>query len=328
MSRTLEHAVTPAEAGQRLDRFLATVQADLSRNRVQALIRDGQAHVNGRTAVGSRRLKLGDLVHLALPETTGPSRISPEDVALDIVFEDESLLVVNKPAGLVVHPGAGISSGTLVHALVHHDPAIIGVGGPARPGIVHRLDKDTSGLMVVARTPRAYRVLIEAMRLRAVRRVYHAIVWGDLRSAAGAIRGDIGRDPRDRKRMAVVRSGGKPATTHWRALERYGPATLLQVTLETGRTHQIRVHLARERHPVIGDPVYGGRVRKMLSTDEVERSLAGELLGCLSRQALHAASLEFEHPVTGSALSFASAWPEDFAAAVERLRAFLRKRPV
>ncbi|MEO5616405.1 MAG: RluA family pseudouridine synthase [Candidatus Eisenbacteria bacterium] len=328
MSRSLEHSVTPAEAGQRLDRFLATAQADLSRNRVQALIQEGQAQVNGRAAVASRRLKEGDLVILALPEAVTASHIGPEDLGLDIVFEDEHLLVINKPPGLVVHPGAGISSGTLVHALVHHDPAIVSVGGAVRPGIVHRLDKDTSGLMVVARTSRAYRVLIESMRKRAVRRIYHALAWGDPRSGAGMIKGDIGRDPRSRKRMAVVTRGGKPATTHWKALERYGPATLLEVTLETGRTHQIRVHLAYLRHPVVGDPVYGGRVKKMLSEAPSERNLAGDLLTCLPRQALHAASLEFVHPVSGRDLSFASAWPEDFTAAVERLRAFRGHRPV
>jgi len=311
-----------------MDRFLAMAQADLSRSRIQALIRAGHARVNGRARVGSHRLKSGDVVELALPEAVGPSVIGPEDLGLDIIFEDEFLLVVNKPAGRVVHPGAGVKTGTMVHALVHHDPSIVQVGGPGRPGIVHRLDKDTSGLMVVARTGRAYRVLIEAMRSRAIKRVYHALVWGDLRSAAGAIRGDIGRDPRQRKRMAVVSRGGKPATTHWRALERYGTATLLQVTLETGRTHQIRVHLSYQRHPVIGDPVYGGRVRKMLSADPSERSFAGDLLACLGRQALHAAVLEFNHPVDGRALSFSSPWPEDFASAVERLRAWRGQRPV
>ena len=284
--------------------------------------------MNGRAAVASRVLKPGDHVSLAIPDAPDAGRITPEEIPLRAVFEDEDLLVIDKPAGLVVHPGAGIASGTLVHALVHRDPAIAGVGGANRPGIVHRLDKDTSGLMVVARTARAHRKLVEALRERRVKRVYDAIVWGDLRSGAGKIEGAIGRDPRQRSRMAVVPRGGKPAVTHWRARERYGPFTLLEVSLETGRTHQIRVHFAHLRHPVLGDPVYGGRVKKLLSPSDAERSLAHDLLGGLSRQALHASSLEFEHPVTGRLLEFHSPWPPDLAAAVNRLRLFLGRRRV
>jgi 23S rRNA pseudouridine1911/1915/1917 synthase len=311
MSRTLERQVTPEQANQRLDRFLATAQADLSRSRLQALIREGRARVNDRAANASRRLRAGDRVSLELPEP----------LPLAIVHEDAELIVVDKPAGLVVHPGAGVSSGTLVHALLHHDRRIAAVGGEGRPGIVHRLDKDTSGLLVVARTERAYRALVEAMRAREVRRVYHALVWGDPRQASGTIEGAIGRDPRHRQRMSVVRRGGRPAVTHWRVLERFGLATLLEVTLGTGRTHQIRVHLAHAGHPVVGDPVYGGRVKKLLSARESERSLAGALLECLPRQALHAAELELRHPGTGGWLRLRSEWPRDFAAAVERLRA-------
>ena len=265
---------------------------------------------------------------LAIPDAPEATTIAPEAIPLRVVFEDDDLLVIDKPAGLVVHPGAGVASGTLVHALVHRDPAIVGVGGANRPGIVHRLDKDTSGLMVVARTARAHRKLVEALRERRVKRVYHAIVQGDLRSEAGKIEAPIGRDPRQRSRMAVVTRGGKPAVTHWRALERYGPYTLLEVSLETGRTHQIRVHFAHVRHPVLGDAVYGGRVKKLLSPSDAERSLARDLLGGLPRQALHASRLEFEHPLTGRMLAFHSPWPEDLAAAVNRLRTFLGRRRV
>jgi 23S rRNA pseudouridine1911/1915/1917 synthase len=322
MKRTLERSVTPEQAGQRLDRFLATTQADLSRSRLQELIRAGRVTVNGRAVASSHKLRAGDQVNVELPEPRAIGRIEPEAIPLAIVHEDESLLVIDKPAGLVVHPGAGVRQGTLVHALLHHDPAIAAVGGEGRPGIVHRLDKDTSGLMVVARSSGAYRSLIESMRVRAVKRVYHALVWGDLREGRGTIEGAIGRDPRHRQRMAVVRRGGKPAVTHWRVLERYGLASLLEVTLETGRTHQIRVHLAHAGFPVVGDPVYGGRVKKLLSLRESERSLAAALLGGLSRQALHAAALELHHPVTDRVLKFNSAWPRDFAAAVESLREF------
>ncbi len=257
-----------------------------------------------------------------------PSRLEPEAIALAIVFEDPDLLVLDKPAGLVVHPGAGVEHGTLVHALLHHSPAIAGVGGEGRPGIVHRLDKDTSGLMVVAKSARAYRALVEAMRARAVRRVYRALVWGDPRAEGGEIAGLIGRDPRDRRRMAVLdapgrraRGGGKAARTHWRVLQRFGPVTELEVRLDTGRTHQIRVHLAHLRLPVVGDPVYGGRPKKQLSAGKEQRSLAGALLDRLPRQALHAAELELAHPVTGATLRFVSPVPPDYAGALDALRA-------
>jgi len=320
--------VTAAEAGERVDRYLATAQSDLSRNRVQSLIRAGHVRVNGRAVAGSRRLREGDRVSLELPEASGPAAITPEPIPLTVLHEDDDVMVVDKPAGLVVHPGAGVASGTLAHALVHRDPAIATVGSATRPGIVHRLDKDTSGLLVVARTAVAHRRLVEAMRKREVRRVYHALVWGSPRAASGTLSGAIGRDPRRRQRMALVRRGGKPAVTHWRVEERFAIATLLEVTLETGRTHQIRVHLADAGYPVVGDSVYGGRVKKGLSGGESERSLATTLLGAMPRQALHAVRIEFQHPVTGRGLSFTSAWPPDLSAAVECLRAFKRPRPV
>ena len=268
-------------------------------------------HVNGAPGRASQRLKAGDRVAVELPAPR-ETHLVPEAIALAIVFEDPDLLVIDKPAGLVVHPGAGVQRGTLVHALLHHCPAIAGVGGAGRPGIVHRLDKDTSGLMVVAKSARAYRALIEAMRAREVGRVYRALVWGSPRADAGEIAGLIGRDPRDRKRMAVLREPppgapasralqgpGKTARTRWRVLRRFGPVTELEVRLDTGRTHQIRVHLAHLRLPVVGDPVYGGRPKKQLSLSGAERSLAGALLDLLPRQALHAAELELAHPVSG-----------------------------
>jgi 23S rRNA pseudouridine1911/1915/1917 synthase len=316
----LELTVPAPHAGERLDRFLAAAQADLSRSRLQALIREGRARVNGRAARAAQRVREGDRIAIDLP----PPRVATleaEPIPLEIVHQDDSLIVVNKPPGLIVHPGAGVSRGTLVHALLHHDPAIAEVGGEGRPGIVHRLDKDTSGLMVVARTPRAYRALVEAIRSRAVKRRYFALAWGDPREAAGVIEGAIGRDPRHRKRMAVVRRGGRPALTRWRVRERFGLCAALDVTLETGRTHQIRVHLAHIGQPVVGDPVYGGRAKKLLSLREPERSLAHALLDMLPRQALHASELEFTHPVTGQGLRFTAPLPEDLDAALARLRA-------
>jgi len=216
-----------------------------------------------------------------------------------------------------------VQSGTVVNALLHHAPAIASVGGEGRPGIVHRLDRDTSGLLVVAKTEATYLALVEALRARTVKRVYQCIVWGDPGPSEGLIEFPIGRDPKDRKRMAVIRGpAGKPARTHWRVLERFGLASLLEARLETGRTHQIRVHLQAIRHPVVGDPVYGGRVKKQLSLRQSERSLADALLRLLRRQALHAAELEFVHPVTGEGLRFRSELPPDLREALNRLRAF------
>ena len=282
----------------------------------------GRVEVNGRAAGKSLKLKEGDVVRIAVPPRRA-SRLVPEARPLAIVYEDDELLVLDKPAGMVVHPGAGVSSGTLVHALLHHAPAIAKVGGEGRPGIVHRLDRDTSGLLVVAKTEATYLALVEALRLRHVARIYRALVWGDPGPAGGVVDLPVGRDPKDRTRMAVARGpSGRTARTHWKVLERFGPATLLELRLETGRTHQIRVHLAALRHPVIGDPVYGGRAKKMLSLRPVERSLATALLRQLGRQALHAAELELTHPLTGVALHFESPLPEDFSRALELLRAF------
>ncbi len=316
MNPRLDLPVPAPSIGERLDRFLAAAQTDLSRSRLQSLIRGGRVRVNGAPARASQRLRHGDRVEVELPAARA-TRLVPEAIALSIVFEDDDVLVLDKPAGLVVHPGAGVPRGTLVHA------------------IVHRLDKDTSGLMVVAKTARAYRALIEAMRAREIRRAYRALVWGSPRAESGEIAGLIGRDPRDRKRMAVLgeappsspggralRGPGKPARTRWRVVRRFGPVTELEVQLDTGRTHQIRVHLAHLRLPVVGDPVYGGRPKKQLSLSSAERSLAGALLDRLPRQALHAAELELAHPVSGQRLRFVSPVPADFAGALDVLQAF------
>jgi 23S rRNA pseudouridine1911/1915/1917 synthase len=276
--------------------------------------------VNGRPVRASLRLRDGDRVRVEIPDPE-PSTLTPEPLPLTVVHEDADLLVIEKPAGLVVHPGAGVRSGTLVHALLHRDPAIAGVGGAGRPGIVHRLDKDTSGLLVVARSPRAYRALVEALRARTVRRTYTALVWGAPRASGGMIETALGRHPRDRQRMAVVTRGGKPARTRWTAVERLGIATRVEALLDTGRTHQIRVHMAHMGHPIVGDGVYGGRGKKLLSLREAERSLATELLKSLPRQALHATALEFTHPATGTRMAFESALPEDFERALALLRA-------
>jgi 23S rRNA pseudouridine1911/1915/1917 synthase len=328
MDHTLELEVPDTGAGARLDRWLAKARiAGLSRNRLQKLIDAGRVLVNGRAGKSSHKLKLGDKIVLSVPPRRA-TRITAEARPLVIVHEDDAVLVLDKPAGEVVHPGAGVQGGTIVNALLHHAPAIARVGGEGRPGIVHRLDKDTSGLLVVAKTEEAYLALVEALRARTVKRVYQAIVWGDPGPNDGRIELPIGRDPKDRKRMTVVRGpSGKAARTHWRVLERYGLATLVEARLETGRTHQIRVHLQAVRHPVVGDPIYGGRVKKQLSLRQSERSLADALLRLLRRQALHAAELEFVHPITGEELRFRSEVPPDMREALDRLRAFATPRP-
>jgi 23S rRNA pseudouridine1911/1915/1917 synthase len=318
--RTLDLSVPAPSAGERLDRFLARAQPDLSRSRLQSLILGGRVTVNGKPRRASHRLLAGDRVCVDVPAPEAAT-LEPEALPLDIVHEDADLLVLDKPAGLVVHPGAGVGRGTLVHGLLHRDPAIAGVGGAGRPGIVHRLDKDTSGLMVVARTSGAYRGLIELIRRREIHRTYRALVWGDPTGDEGVIEGAIGRDPRDRKRMALVARGGKAARTLWRVEERFGAAALLEVRLDTGRTHQIRVHLASRRMPVVGDAVYGTSRKKRLSGGRGAGSLEAALHVQLSRQALHASNLEFPHPVGGQELRFTSPLPGDLARAIAILRA-------
>jgi 23S rRNA pseudouridine1911/1915/1917 synthase len=207
-----------------------------------------------------------------------------------------------------------------VHALLHRFPELAQVGGEGRPGIVHRLDRETSGLLVVARTPRAYLGLVEALRARTIHRGYDALVWGQPPRERGTLETLLGRDPRRRQRMSVLPRGGRPARTHWRVIERFGLASRLAVRLDTGRTHQIRVHMAHLGHPVVADAVYGGRGKKLLSMPEPGRSLAIDLLKCLPRQALHASELRLSHPVTGRPLAFASPWPQDFMDALELLR--------
>lgn len=295
---------------------------ELSRARLQALIHAGHVAVVppggkpdtppvGEPAVPpgtprpkpSYRVRIGEHVTLDIPEAE-PAMLRPEPIPLDIVFEDEHLLVVNKPAGLTVHPGAGRVTGTLVHAVLSHCPDLPGIGGEQRPGIVHRLDKDTSGLMVVAKTEAALRGLQAQLAARRARREYLALVHGVVRRAEGTIDAPIGRDPRHRTRMAVVPSGRR-AVTRFRVVERFKDATLLDVRLETGRTHQIRVHCAWLGHPVVGDPAYGRRPTTW----------------GLRRQALHAHRLAFTHPVTAASLQFAVPLPADIEAALRALRA-------
>lgn len=293
----------------RLDRFVAT-RLDLSRTRVQALLAGGYITVEGRPAKKSETVTPGTVVEVVVPPAE-PVDITAEQIPLDVVYEDEHLAVVNKPAGMVVHPAPGHRTGTLVNALLWRMPDLAGVGGRLRPGIVHRLDRDTSGLLVVAKSDVAHRALSEALKGRRIRRIYRAAAWGHLDESPLTIEAPIGRDRRDRKRMAVVPEG-RPALTRVRVRERWARADLLDVALKTGRTHQIRVHLAHIGHPVVGDSTYGaGWERGMGGPD---RAWARELSRRVSRQFLHAAEIAFDHPLTGERMRFRAELPEDLAA--------------
>ncbi|NDY41678.1 RluA family pseudouridine synthase [Dissulfurirhabdus thermomarina] len=303
--------VLPVAAGHhgwRLDRFLAHQLEGLSRSRVQRLITEGRASVNGTPCLSARRaVRIGDEVRLEVPPPR-PAALEPEPLPLRVVFEDDRILVLDKPPGLVVHPGAGHARGTLVHGLLHHCRDLSGIGGELRPGIVHRLDKDTSGLMVVAKDDDAHARLAAQFAAGDVEKTYLALVKGEPGADRGRMEAAIGRHPVHRKRMAVRRSGGKAAVTEWEVVERLGGAALLRLRLHTGRTHQIRVHMAAAGHPVLGDALYGG------GTILRPRGLR------LPRQMLHAAALALRHPATGERLEWRAPLPPDMAAALESLR--------
>lgn len=305
MSETRDVTVTNADEGDRLDRFLARALAPMSRTQTKRLIEAGSVYSAGAPATDpSAKTRRGQRFTIALLDPI-PDKPAPQAMALAIPYEDEHVLVVDKQAGLVVHPAPGNPDRTLVNALIAHcGETLGGIGGVKRPGIVHRLDKDTSGLMIVAKTELAHRALTADFAARRVERAYRAIVWGTP-PASGEIVGAIGRDPRDRKRMALVERGGKHAITRYRRLEAFDTtAALLECRLTTGRTHQIRVHLAAKGFPLIGDPVYGHRRPAKL----------------LNRQALHAFLLGFRHPATGETLRFTSELPADIADLIAILR--------
>jgi 23S rRNA pseudouridine1911/1915/1917 synthase len=298
--------VDAAAAGARLDRWLVDAVPHLSRAKLQALIDAGRVRVDGVRRKASHRVGAGERVEVEIPPPP-PEELEPEPIELTVVHEDEHVLVLDKPAGMVVHPGAGHARGTLAAAVLAHAPGTAGVGGPRRPGVVHRLDKDTSGLLVIAKTAMAYDSLTTQLAARTVRRVYLAVVHGRVAPAQGVVDQPIGRDPRDRKRMAVQPAArGRRAVTHFRVIERLAGFTYVEARLETGRTHQIRVHLAWLGHPVAGDAIYGRR-RPPLPVP-------------FEGLALHATALAFVHPVTGHPLEFRAALPSR----IDRLLSHLR----
>ncbi|HLS06114.1 MAG TPA: 23S rRNA pseudouridine(1911/1915/1917) synthase RluD [Wenzhouxiangella sp.] len=304
----LQAHIDPGHAGQRLDAVLAELWPDYSRSRIAAWIRGGQVRVNEQTVKPGLRLLGGERVRLHA-ELADHGTLEPQAIALDVLLEDPHLLVVNKPAGLVVHPGSGNPDGTLANALLNHDADLAVL---PRAGLVHRLDKDTSGCLIVARTTASHRRLVEAMKKRAIRRFYRALVWGEM-IAGGQVDEPLGRHPVDRRRQ-IVRPDGRPARTHYRVARKLSGASLLDIELETGRTHQIRVHMAHIRYPIIGDRVYGRRGAPAGLGDAQRQAWQK-----FPRQALHARRLVFDHPDSGQPLEVTAPLPDDMQQLIDIL---------
>lgn len=307
--RVLSVRVADDKDGERLDRFLAAAIGDISRTRLQGFIGEGRVTGPAGPAVGPKhKVRAGEIYRVSIPATRDGVPAA-QDLPLEILYEDADIIVLDKPAGIVVHPAPGHPDGTLVNALLAHcGPAFGAVGGAARPGIVHRLDIGTSGVMIAAKTESAYLALTRAFAAHDLERAYEAVVWGCPQPASGKIETRIGRSPRNRKKMAVLRHGGKPAATRYRVLHRAGEDfTLLRCTLETGRTHQIRVHMAHVGHPIVGDPTYGGNRTKTRL-----KAMIGDLADLIDRPLLHAVSLGIKHPKTGEFMTFSSSSPSIF----------------
>ncbi|SEA19775.1 RluA family pseudouridine synthase [Selenomonas ruminantium] len=301
----MEPMVFKAEVkGQRLDVFVVEHCPELSRSHVQKLIEQGMVLVDGAQRKANYKLRGTEEVQVSVPEAE-PITAAPEDIPLDILYEDKDIIVVNKARGMVVHPASGVYSGTLVNALLHHCQDLSGINGEIRPGIVHRLDKDTSGVMVCAKNDTAHLDLAEQIRTKTAHRTYWAIVHGNIKEEAGIIKGDIGRHPTDRKKMAIVRENGKPAVTHFKVLERFGEYTLVECKLETGRTHQIRVHMTSIGHPLVNDPKYGPKKSSPFA---------------IQGQALHSLQLTLTHPVTKEEMTFTAPVPSDMEKILTGLR--------
>ena len=302
--------------GERLDRFL-TQSTNQTRSFITKLIENGSVSVNGRVESKNYKLRKRDEIEIRFPEPEADEAV-PENIPLDVIYEDEDIIVINKPSGMIVHPATGIYTGTLVNALLYHcKDSLSGIGGVVRPGIVHRIDKDTSGLLVVAKNDEAHLCLSEQLKTHEVSRVYHAIAIGNIKEDSGTVNKPIGRHPTDRKKMAIVTDPSRrsrDAITHFEVVERYqlptGRFTYVQCKLETGRTHQIRVHLSSIGHPLVGDTVYGGGNTKF----------EAETKALISGQCLHAKELELTHPRTGEHMRFESPLPEDFEKILEKLR--------
>jgi 23S rRNA pseudouridine1911/1915/1917 synthase len=305
--------VAATEAGSRLDQLLAR-RLNFSRARLQRWVKAGLVKVDGQARPARYPVRAGESITLTVPAPE-PSPLRPEALPLEIIYEDRDLLLVNKPPGLVVHPGAGHRQGTLLNALLHHCPELREIGDVSRPGLVHRLDKDTSGVLVVAKTELAHHDLVRQFQGRQVEKTYLALVWGRFKEKEGEITAEVGRHPRARQKMSIHPRRGKPARTGWRVLREFpGPLTLVELKPETGRTHQLRVHLAALGHPVVGDATYGGGAARLKAAPQ----LAG-LRPLVRRQLLHARQLGCTHPRTGEKFTWEGPLPEDFGAVVDYL---------
>ena len=292
------------DAGRRIDAWLASNLEDVTRSAAARLLEEGRVTCAGKPLAKNYKLRGGETVEVSLPDPE-PVDVAPQDIPLDVVYEDSDVIVVNKPKGLVVHPAPGHPDGTLVNALLHHcGDSLSGIGGELRPGIVHRIDRDTSGLIIAAKNDFAHQKLAAQLQDHTLARIYHCIVTGNLREDAGAVNAPIGRHPVDRKKMAVV-ANGRPAVTHWTVLERFHGFTYVECRLETGRTHQIRVHMAHIGHPILGDTVYGSK-----------KPVPG-----LQGQCLHAVGLRFLHPRTGEMVELSCSLPEEFRTQLQKCRA-------
>ena len=296
--------ILPEEAGIRADRYLAEHLPGYSRSYLQALMEKQRLTIDGKPAKAGRKLRAGEMMGISVPEPEEPE-VLPEEIPLSILYEDDALLVVDKPKGMAVHPAPGHPDGTLVNALLAHcRGSLSGINGVLRPGIVHRIDKDTTGALIVCKTDEAHRSIAAQLEVHSITRRYLGIVTGVPEETEGTVTGNIGRDPKDRKKMAVVREGGKPAVTHYRVLEVFRGFALCEFELETGRTHQIRVHMASRRHPLLGDAVYGGANSRYP----------------LEGQTLHAMVIGFVHPVTGAYMEFRAPLPDYFEQLLKKLR--------
>ena len=320
LQEPFELSASKEDAGQRLDAWLSAQITDFSRNRIQTLIHQGAILVDGFPAKPNHRMKASDSVQVRLPVPEEPEP-KPEDIPLDVVYEDEAIIVVNKSAGMVTHPAIGHSTGTLVNALLHHCTDLSGIGGVKRPGIIHRLDAETTGLLVIAKNDAAHRVLAEAMEKREISRRYIAVVAGVPKEKSGTIDMPIGRSRTERTKMAIDTRHGRRAVTHWEVMK-WGPGiSVLQLKLETGRTHQIRVHLASRMMPLIGDRVYGWTAKREMELIPRRENLLIQSVSHVKRQMLHAAELELLHPMTGTAMHFKAALPEDMQTLIDAIPA-------